>query len=87
MKKMRRIDNLINQGKLDKAITDLECKLASCRSYRFGSLIGSNFLNDPIKIAEQIDEFISICEENFEVILLGMMSMSRSPMSITWLND
>lgn len=63
----KKIDNLIIQGKLDEAITDLESNLASCKSSRFKSLIGSKFTNDPIKIAEKINEFITFCEINFEV--------------------
>ena len=77
----KKIDSLIIQGKLNKAITDLESDLASCKSERFKSLIGSNFTNDPIEIAEKINEFISFCEKKFEVrsIYLEMNGFDINP--------
>ncbi len=62
-----KINQLIIQGKLDEAITDLENKLSSCKSMRFKTLIGSKFTNNPITIAEKINEFISDCEKSFVV--------------------
>lgn len=61
------IDNFIIQGKLDEAITRLESNLAACKSDRFKSLIGANFTNDPLQIANEINKFIASCERNFDV--------------------
>lgn len=75
------IDNLIFLGKLDKAISDLERDLASCKGSRFKSLISSDFTNDPIMIAEKINEFVSFCERNLEVksIYLEMNGFDINP--------
>jgi hypothetical protein len=72
----KKIDSLIIQGKLNKAITDLESDLASCKSERFKSLIGSNFTNDPIEIAEKINEFISFCESKGKTVAGGKIKKS-----------
>jgi len=76
-----KIDNLITQGKLEEAIRDLEGILASCKSDRFKFLIGSDFTNDPAKIAENINDFISACERKIEVrsIYLEMNGFDINP--------
>jgi len=77
----KKTDSLIAQGKLEEAIRDLESNLASCKSDKFKSLIGSDFANDPTMIAEKINDFISSCERDFEVrsIYLEMNGFDINP--------
>ena len=76
-----KISILITQGKLEESINYLESNLASCKSNWFKSLIGSDFTNDPVEIAEEINEFIHSCELDFNVrsIYLEMNGFDINP--------
>jgi hypothetical protein len=77
----QKINSYVVNNQIDEAIKDLESSLASVESDRFKSLIGSEFKNSDIEIANEISKFISACEETFEVksIYLEMNGFDINP--------
>lgn len=63
----KEVENLIHQGQLETAIENLESQLASCKSERFKSLLKKDFTTDPLVVASKINDFITLCEESFDV--------------------
>lgn len=77
----QRVKAYLSKGQIDEAINDLESVLLSCKSDRFKSLIGSEFINNKTKIADEINKFIIFCEKSFEVkaVYLEMNGYSINP--------
>ena len=61
------VDRKFGESNIDGAIEELETRLATMQTDHFKRLIGAEFTNEPSLILTEINNFISACQESFDV--------------------